>query len=402
MKALLLTSVPPCHDSPAGIVLREFVRALPKNSVVSVAVVQPAYADAVLASDLNIPHVRLTPPDERGIVSWPHLGGLARRFSRLREKQRSRHLKGLIKATVDFGRLHQVDRIWVHLEATWTTRMAYPLAQILGLPLYTMVFDPPGWYMKANLMDPWTQAEVNKAFDQAIRSSEVCATASVPMAEEYASRFGIRTQPLLHGFNLKLALIPISSLRESDIFRIGVAGQLYAQDAWWHLLSMLDALKWSIEGRTVIIRYLGRGFGMGCDIPRNIEYLGWHSQVEALSLLGECDLLYCPYPFDAGMEEVSRLSFPSKVPLYLAAARPILFHGPEYSSPTRFFRRTNSALLCNSLDKFVLYNELKRIFLEPDLYGKLSANAATALIRYFSLEVMRRNLYDFLNLMGSC
>jgi hypothetical protein len=398
MKALLLTSIPPCCESPAGIVLHELVRLLPRDSIISVAVIQPAYADAVLAPDLDIPHLRLITPNERGLAPRPRLGWLTSRYSRWREKHRSRVLKRLIAETANFGRAHQVDRIWAHLEATWTIRMSYPLARILNLPLYTMVFDPPGWYMNANLIDPWTQAELNQAFGQAIQTSESCATVSVPMAEEYASRFGVRTQPLWPAFDSKIALSPLLSLRESDTFRIGVAGQIYAQDAWWHLLDMLDALNWNLEGRRVIIRYLGRNFEMGSDRPRNVEYLGWHSQTEALELLGECDLLYCPYPFDAGLEEVSRLSFPSKVPLYLAAARPIFFHGPEYASPSRIFKRTNSALLCHRLDKFAMYNELKRLFSEPTLYGNLCFHAAQALREHFSLEVMRRNLYTFLNI----
>jgi hypothetical protein len=399
MKALLLTSVPPCTETPAGIVLREMIQSLPKGSVISAAVVQPSYADAKISSDLALPHLRLIPPKERGLVAEGSLKRIAPRLSRLREIYRSRFLHDLIQKVADFGRLHGVDRIWVHLEATWTTRMAYPLAQSLGLPLFTMVFDPPSWYMNANSMDPWTQAEIRNAFDLALRSSLCCGTGSFPMAEEYATRYNIRTQALIHSFDQRTSLPPLQGLRDSDIFRIGMAGQLYAQDAWHGLLHMLDECHWEINGRSVIIRYLGQRFAMECAGPRNLEFLGWHSQEGALRLLDECDLLYCPYPFQEEMEEVARFSFPSKIVLYLAAARPILFHGPDYSSPSIFFRDTNSALICNNQNWLNLLKTIKRLWEEPNSSAILGVNAAKALKDYFSLDIMKHNLYSFFNLV---
>jgi hypothetical protein len=398
MKALLLTSVPPCAHYTAGIVLRELICLAPANSVVNVTVVNPQLGDAVIDPNLEIPHLRLHRPLEHGIAYRRYMGKLIPKLSRLRELKRNSLLPELIQRTVNFARSQRVDRVWAHLETPYPIRMALPVAEELGVPLYTMVFDPPSWYLRSFLVDPVTFAEVIQSFDAAINSSQCCAVASEPMAQEYLKKYKTKIQVLLHCFDTTLAQPPLDKLPERDIFIIGMAGQIYAMDAWVALLGLLDAVKWRIKGRKVIIRYLGRYIALGANTPRHVEYLGWHGQAEAVRLLSECDLLYCPYPFNPAEEEVSRLSFPSKVPGYLAAGRPTLFHGPEYSSPAYFFRKTNSGLICTSLVKSVLYNEIERLFLEPELYGLLCDNAVNALKDHFSLEIMQHNFENFMDL----
>jgi hypothetical protein len=282
------------------------------------------------------------------------------------------------------------------LETPYPIRMAQPVAQALNVPLYTMVFDSAIWYLQSLFVDRWTIAEVCRAFDRSVSASKCCAVISENMASEYEARYGIRTQIVQHCFDLSLAQTPLDRLPERDTFRIGLAGQIYAWDAWSTLLALGDILKWRIRGRKLIVRYLGRGLGMETKVPRHIEYLGWHNQAEATKLLAECDLLYCPYPFYSAEESVNRLSFPSKIPSYLASARPTFFHGPEYSSVAKFFRDTDSGLVCSTLTKSAVYNEIERIFFEPDLYGRLCRNAVQTLNNYFSLEIMRRNFANFL------
>jgi hypothetical protein len=57
-----------------------------------------------------------------------------------------------------------------------------------------------------------------------------------------------------------------------------------------------------------------------------------------------------PYWFDEAFQPAVELSFPNKISLYLAAGRPIVFHGPHRSTPTRFLERWPVGIPCHSLD----------------------------------------------------
>ncbi len=398
MKVLLLSSVPPCKNYTAGIVLYELCHSvIPKDCVVLVSVVNPNLTDAIIDKSLDLPNIRLIRPLENGIFfsNIPTL--FTDPISRIREKKRQNDCKKLLKKIVEYARLNNVERVWVHLESPWLIYMAVPVSEALGLPLYTMVFDDPGWYFDCVNVDRWTRSELWEAYKNAIMKSVCCATASIPMAEEYASTYNVRTQVLQHCFDTSLMKSPLSKLPDNDIFRIGYAGKIYAMDAWNQFIDYLDNIQWHIRGKKIIFRYMGPEIKLKSNNPCHFEYFGWNNQEDVVRLLSECDLLYCPYPFDPSLREISRLSFPSKIPSYLAAARPILFHGPEYSSPVRFFRDTNSGLVVTTLDSSFLASEINRLFIEPELYKNLCTNASIALKEFFSLDVMERNFFRFIN-----
>lgn len=399
MKILLISHVPPCTNYTAGIVLKQLCQMLPEGSVASFSVVSPELSDVILPDDLCIQYMQTQKPRERGVRPRRYIGKLCRLATFAREYvARTQYVPKLVEQAVSFGRDFGADRVWCLMESQTGVRMALPVAEKLGVPLFTQVFDPVNWYLLEQNVDGWTRKEVQRAFEAAVRRSVCCATASEPMAREYAKLYGVRTQTVQHGFDLSLALPPLDSMRESDVFRIGMAGQLYATESWEMLLATLDRMDWRIGGRTVVVRLMGRYMLLRANQPRNFEYLGWHSQQDVVRLLSECDLLYCPYPFRSEIDEVTRLSFPSKVPSYLSAARPILFHGPEHSSPVEFFRKTGSALLCTQNSQAAVYGELERLFVEPLRYGSLSRNTSTALRQHFGLDVMRRNFAAFLGI----
>ena len=110
----------------------------------------------------------------------------------------------------------------------------------------------------------------------------------------------------------------------------------------FRLVWALEYAGWQVAGRRVVIRVLGHQ--RPPTIPEhNLDFLGWQPQERAVELLStSCDVLYCPYPYAASLAEVAKYSFPSKIPTYLAAGRPILFHGPTYASPARYLEATGA------------------------------------------------------------
>jgi glycosyltransferase involved in cell wall biosynthesis len=195
--------------------------------------------------------------------------------------------------------------------------------------------------------------------------------------------------------------MPGQAPQSGDKLVIGVAGQLYASAEWTALMGALDSTKWRIADRDVRIVLLGRYFSSETSKRAHIEYLGWRPQQETIAILSHTDLLYCPYWFDPVFETEARLCFPSKLTTYLAAGRPVLFHGPDYASPARFLKENKAGVCCNSLEPSALLGHLHQLVSDRELYEQSARNGRRALELHLSLPRMQESFFRFLNLMGS-
>jgi glycosyltransferase involved in cell wall biosynthesis len=128
-----------------------------------------------------------------------------------------------------------------------------------------------------------------------------------------------------------------------------------------------------------------------------VEFLGWHSQEETIQLLSEADVLYCPYWFDSAFEEESRLSFPSKLTTYLAAGRPVLFHGPAYASPAVFLKERGAGECCFSLDTDSIIASLTKLANDEAFYKETTFNGTNAFMECLTMLVLQKNFLEFLN-----
>jgi glycosyltransferase involved in cell wall biosynthesis len=209
------------------------------------------------------------------------------------------------------------------------------------------------------------------------------------MARDYETRYGTRSVPVIASHPKDLARTPdLSTFPRAEI-DIGMAGQFYAGDEWLQLVRAMEMSGWQIRGRQVRLTVLGAAQPPG-QIPQGrMRYLGWQSQKSAAEILSACDVLYCPYPFAPHMREVATLSFPSKLVLYLLAGRPVLFHGPDYSSPAVYLRERKAAIMAADLHAAAIYNALCRLVDDPALYRQLGRNAHNAFTEDFTLESMR-------------
>jgi hypothetical protein len=184
-----------------------------------------------------------------------------------------------------------------------------------------------------------------------------------------------------------------NSLEPGQPLLIGMGGQFYAHEAWSSLIHCLNKVGWRIAGRPVVVRCMGREFHAYADTPQRIEFLGWLSQKESVVELNKCHLLYCPYSFFEEDRTISEYSFPSKIPSYLAASRPILYHGPSYGSPVSFIRAHNCGLSCCSIQLSDIYNALED-FLNAD-YQDLCQNAAAAFLNACTVGTLKTRVEAF-------
>jgi glycosyltransferase involved in cell wall biosynthesis len=388
MKILLLTDIPPCKNFTAGLVLDQLCRFLPRGSVACFAMVNPLIT-AKLSPDLDwIPVAYSTKRREAAVrpflrLIWFPLAWLTERLRRWLVVPR------LAKQVVEFGRAHDVDVVWAVLQGQTVTQLAPYVASTLNARLVTQVWDPLSWWLTANNIDRFNRHAALADFDRALRQSHTCIAASWAMAKDYEARYRTRSVPVIASHPADWARSPDLSQFPTDEIQIGMAGQFYAGAEWLQLLRALNFSGWRVRDRPVRITVLGGGLPPGEAPPGRIQFLGWRSQQDATEILSKMDILYCPYPFAQNMEEVARLSFPSKLVLYLAAGRPILFHGPSFASPAEYLRDRDAGIIVDDVNAAAIYNALCQIVDDPAHYATVGRNGQLAFHHDFTLESMR-------------
>jgi hypothetical protein len=398
MKVLLISDVPLCDDFTAGIVLSAMVRFLPRGSICCFAVVNPLISFRMSSEFGGIPVEFHRKPLENW--AWlPHkfpAHKLSSFVSFAGETYTShRRVKSLITKAVEFGRKHQVDRVWAVLQGQTTIRMALAVAEGLNVPLHTQVWDPFSWWAKANCLDDSTARKTQELFDETIRKSVAVATASHPMAENYRDRFHVKATPVISSYSRTMACSPAATPRVGQSIVIGMAGQFYAAYEWSRLVAALEDANWIVGGCRVSIMAMGHTRPPAMPAS-NVTFLGWKSQTEAVKLLADCDFLYCPYPFDPSMGEVARQSFPSKLVLYLAAGRPVIFHGPTYSAVARYICDRGCGILATSLSAEGILLEIEQLVGNHQRYSEMASKAQQVFLEDFTLESMAKSFNDFI------
>jgi glycosyltransferase involved in cell wall biosynthesis len=397
MKVLLLTDIPPCRNFTAGLVLDRLVSFLPPDKITLCAVVNASLNPEIPAELESLPKLILKKPREASVRIFPRKAGDLSAFTyELIQSARVRY--EILPQIIAFAKLQQVDAIWVVLQGQTMVRLARQLSLKLGLPLFTQVWDPFGWWLRANRIDGFTQRCLLTEFNKVIQHSSSCATASWAMSEAYSNQYGVRNQPVIAGLPRELALEPATHPHVGDEFIISMAGQFYAQDEWNCLIHTLNQVNWNIAGRRIRIRVMGGGFQTFTQSPANFEYLGWQSQEETIRLLSESDLLYMPYWFSEEFREESSSSFPSKLVTYFATGRPVFCHAPAYASPAKYIKQHEAGYLCESLDPPAVLQHLERAITDMEYYRKVASNGTSCFMRDFTLERMKETFFQFLHI----
>jgi glycosyltransferase involved in cell wall biosynthesis len=294
----------------------------------------------------------------------------------------------LIEQAVSFGKAQGVEAILCALHSPPLIKMAKPTADALGLPLTTMVWDPPESDLPQYTIEGAVYQQMLDAFGDALRASERCGVASQNMADSYSSKYGVPCFPLIISIDPVLWRTPRK--KADATFTIGFAGGLYARREWEALLEALAQINWTLDGRAVSIRYMGIQLNAVARVPARIEYLGWRSMSETVELLSEVDAAYLPYWFDAERAPSVKLCFPNKLSTYLAAGVPVLYHGPADSSPTRFLSEYPAGVTCHSLEPDALIDALRKL-----MHGDAAAFAQAgrrALEEALNPDVFRRRV----------
>jgi glycosyltransferase involved in cell wall biosynthesis len=399
VKILLLTDIPPCTNFTAGIVLDQLCSFLPKGSLACYTVAEKGLDPLIPSEYSSVAFARSQKPRE----NWRGFPGRAGSLASLAMDIYTRRMviTKLVKDIVKFGQEFGAGTLWCVLQGQTMIRLALPVSCGMGVSLRTNVWDPPGWWLRHRGVDRITRKRVLLDFERVLRASATCGAASLDMAAEYQNRFGTNTVAFLPSLSANLSQTPASRMHDCGDYVIGMAGQIYATAEWKALIAALDSVNWSILGRAVKITLMGRSLSLYVNGKSRVEFLGWRSQEETIQILSEADVLYCPYWFDPLFETEARLSFPSKLTAYLAAGRPVLFHGPRYASPARFLEEYRAGVCCHSLAPHDIIQKLSLLASDEQLYAQVTQNGRTAFEKNLTLSNLRHSFAKFLQVDAS-
>ncbi len=297
----------------------------------------------------------------------------------------------LARQAADFARAQGVEAVWVVLHRPTLIYMAEETARLLGVPLIVTVNDPPESFAKDLRMHRLVARRMYRAFERCIRSCHGLGTASEPMRAAYRERFGRESEVLIMGVTPEERRPPGAYPAPDEPLVIGFAGSLYARSEWDALLRALDEADWTIAGRDVRVRHIGREPKLPEFAEGYVECMGWRTPEEAADLMASSHVAYLPYWFDRDRAVSVRLCFPNKMTTYLASGRPIFFHGPEVSSPSEFLARYPAGVACHSLETGKIRSALTSLVEDSAPYDAAVAAGQRALDEELNVdEFVRR------------
>lgn len=403
MKVLLLPPVPPCSQFTGGILTESMCRFLPEGSLTCFAPTAIPLDGITIADDLaSMPLASAVPPHDNTLHV---LGGRATPYTFLHGLYtRATDFRRLVDQVVDYGREHNIDRVWCILQGQTLIRLARAVSERLDVPLFTQVWDYPEYWIRLNRLDPISARLLLREYRAVMAHSTCCAAASPEMAEEVRKDYGIKAVSIVGSLDKRLAVQPDETIAEPEHeYTIGMAGQLYADGAWRAMLAALDKADWRLNGRNVRVRYLGYNMPFPADVGvlrhgrACLEYLGFRPQAEVVKILSTCHMLYVPFFSGPDFATLAATSFPAKIATYFAAGRPVFVHGPEYSPPSRFVHRTDTGVTCDSACPDAIIESLEELVSDHERYKARMMNTHRAFLEHLSLERLEETFLEFIS-----
>jgi glycosyltransferase involved in cell wall biosynthesis len=291
-----------------------------------------------------------------------------------------------IQQAVSFGRRHGVEMVWAEFQVDVLV-IAQKVAAGLGVPLVGTVWDDPEAWLE--VYDKFSRRLLQRRFREALQGARHLSTAGEAMQKAYEKEYGVKSVILRHGF--ETPVFPGEHCRDHNEIVIGFVGSPYGRDAWTAFLSAVAHLNSS--GRLPQIRL--RVFGGG-EFPYRrdgvqIDFRGWQPQDVLLSEIAQTDFCYLQYWFEPHKRQHAALSFPNKFETYLAAGRPVLFHGPAYAGIARTIVQYGVGPSVHSLDEAEIGAALKQLILDAPLREKFSRASLAAFESEFNADKMMSN-----------
>jgi hypothetical protein len=299
-----------------------------------------------------------------------------------------------VRQVVNFGRRHGVDMVWAEFYKE-TLLLAPRVAAGLGVPLVGTIWDDPAGWLLDGGYDRLSRRLLLARFREALGAATRVSVVSEAMQRDYRGRYGLESSLLRFGHNLSDA--PDAPVRHPEATVVGFAGSVYGEDAWRAFLAACARLNEGGRLPPLKIQLFG---AEGFPYPHpgvEVTCQGWLPLQEMLRNLAATDFCYLPYWFTPERHRHAQLSFPTKLTTYLAAGRPVLYHGPADADVSSIIRTQGLGLRVHSLASEDLKAAVTRLATDRQVHHDCQRAADRAFHLEFNDAVMRRN---FAKLIG--
>ncbi len=390
-KLMVLSTSLPGTRHGGGVVQDAILRSYPRDRYVCVSLKPPAWGSN---PDLSPPSLKGVPYLLVPVTPEPRWRGARFYLPLLRVVGFTLAAPWRVRQAVAFGRHHGVDMVWAELQGE-AVLLAARVAAGLKVPLAGTVWDDAdGWLMDGGY-DPFCRRLLLVRYREALHAALRISTVSEAMQSDFRRRYHLTSSLLRYGHDAAAGVVVPERRRRGNIL-VGFAGNVYGEDAWGRFLVACARLNGA--GRWPPIKIMVFG-SEGFPYPHpGVEVIseGWLPEQEMLRRLAAADFCYLPYWFTPGKRRHAEFSFLTKLTTYLAAGRPVLYHGPAYASITRTIQQYNLGTLVCSLDLGEVVAALNR-FIADDAGSEVYSRAArVAFQTEFNGAKMRRNFAELI------
>ncbi|MFZ2089298.1 MAG: glycosyltransferase [Desulfobaccales bacterium] len=300
-----------------------------------------------------------------------------------------------VRQAVAFGKRHGVDLVWGEFQGE-ALLLAAGVAAGLKAPLVGTIWDDPeGWLADARY-DCLSRRLLLLRFREALHAARQVSTVSEAMQADYRRRYGLKSVILRYGHDLEDAVGEAQNSNPENTV-VGFAGTVYGEDAWRSFLAACVRINAAGRLPPIKIRIFGNE---GFPYPHpGVEVIceGWLPRQEMLRRLAAVDFCYLPYWFAPDKRRHAELSFPTKLTTYIAAGRPVLYHGPTWAFAHEVMQRWQVGAGAHSLDPEEISWVIIRVSLDEPLKKTFSLASRQAFEQEFNSGVM---LGNFLKLIS--
>ena len=259
------------------------------------------------------------------------------------------HLDICLDEIQQIVKTNDIEVVWIILNSTMTFQVGSKLSEAIDLPIITHIWDAPEYLVKKTRLDPITKRKALKAFDKAMTASSVMVSVSDSMNRIYKKKYSRKGVTIMPVQELDNWHTPKQAQAITDEVSIIFAGSLYAFKEWNAFLEAVEIRNNSNIKPKIKVTCIG-------NVSRWTKKKDWVTYESlkpvkvAGALVNKADIAYLPYWTQKEYAYFVKTAFPNKLSFYLAAGTPLLFHGPEESTPAEFLRNHKIGLTCSSLD----------------------------------------------------
>jgi hypothetical protein len=278
------------------------------------------------------------------------------------------------------------------------------LLKRVDLPLHLTVHDEPACRLWSTSRWPHQQAKiVSAAWRRLVQKAASLDAVSEGMQSHLLEQHG-RSSVVIPP-TPRLSILDERPAANNGHVRIGLSGAWFGFDR--SLLALKQGLQRSTEKKVCksthvawvdgqnALRQQGVQEIFPADSRADVSFLPRMGEQEAVTTLAACQVLFLPFWHDNAV--FCRTSNPSKLCIYLPAARPMIIHGPEDSVPVQFARRHKIGVVWNTLDPRDFVRALEEALAQLDDWPALRERYERVCKEHLSLAENRRRFWQVMD-----